>query len=120
MLWGMNPRWTSVIIDVDRVFLQGHFVNSKALYMEVPERFKRHYSGDVNLCMNVPIYCTKQAMYCFFKMFKKLVRNMTYEQSSQADPCLYFTWSDNVLVILVAWVDDVMILGPPKMVEQPQ
>ena len=44
---------------------------------------------------------------------------MTYEQS-QADPCLYFAWSDNVVVILVAWVDDVMILGPPNMVEQAQ
>ncbi len=44
---------------------------------------------------------------------------MTYKHS-QADPCLYFAWSDNVLVVLVAWVDDVMILGPPNMVEQAQ
>ena len=55
----------------------------------------------------------------FFKTFKKHVRNMTYEQS-QADPCLYFAWSDNALVVLVAWVHDVMILGPPNIVEQAQ
>ena len=42
-----------------------------------------------------------------------------YEQS-QADPCLYFAWRDNAQVVLVAWVDDVMILGPPEMVEQAQ
>ncbi len=87
--------------------------------MEVPDRFEGHFSGDVVLCMNVPIHGTKQAAYCFFKMFKKHVRNMTYKQS-QADPCLYFAWSDNALVVLVAWVDDVMILGPPNMVEQAQ
>ncbi len=44
---------------------------------------------------------------------------MTYEQS-QADPCVYFIWKDNTLVILVAWVFDIMILGPPDMVEQAQ
>ena len=43
---------------------------------------------------------------------------MTYDQS-QAD-AWYFAWKDNALVILVAWVDDVMILGPPEMVEQAQ
>ena len=36
------------------------------------------------------------------------------------DPFLYFAWVENVLIILVAWVDDVMILGPPAMVEQVQ
>ena len=84
--------------------------------MEVPDGFKSYYSGDVVLRMNVLIYGTKQVAYCFFKTFKKHVRNITYEQS-QADPCLYFA-SDNTLVILVAWVDDVMILGPHNMVEQ--
>ena len=44
---------------------------------------------------------------------------MMYKQS-QADACLYFAWKDNALVILVAWVDDVMILGPPNTVEQVQ
>ena len=33
---------------------------------------------------------------------------------------MYFVWRDNTLVVLVAWVDDVMILGPPNMVEQAQ
>ena len=87
--------------------------------MEVPDRFKEHYSGDVVLCMNLPIYGTKQETYCFFKMFKKHIKNMRYEQL-QADPCLYFVWCDNTLVIVVAWIDDIMILGPPNIVEQAQ
>ncbi len=44
---------------------------------------------------------------------------MMYEQL-QADPCVYFAWRDNALVVLVAWVDDIMILGPPDIVVQGQ
>ena len=101
ILWCMNPGWMSAIIDVEGAFLQGHFEYGKELYMEEPDRFEGHYSGDMVLHMNVPIYGTKQAPHCFFKTFKKHVRNMTYKHS-QADPCFYFTWSDKVLVILVA------------------
>ena len=44
---------------------------------------------------------------------------MMYEQS-RADLCLYFAWEDGMFAMLVAWVDDVMILGPPVMVEKAQ
>ena len=69
--------------------------------------------------MNVPLYCTKQVVYCFFKTFVKHVKNMTYKQS-KADPCLYFAWIDGAMVVLVAWVDDVMVLGPLLLVEKVQ
>ncbi|KAL7474026.1 LOW QUALITY PROTEIN: hypothetical protein ACHAW6_000026 [Cyclotella cf. meneghiniana] len=83
----------------------------------VKNGFESHYSGDMVLHMNVPLYGTKQVEYCFFKTFKKHVRNMTCKQS-HADPCFYFTWRDNVFVVLVARVDDVIILGPPNMAQQ--
>ena len=44
---------------------------------------------------------------------------MRYKQSL-VDPCLYFAWGENVLAILVAWVDNAMILGHHAMVEQVQ
>ncbi len=49
MLWYTNPRWMSAIINVEGAFLQGHFENGKELYLEVPDGFERHYSGDVVL-----------------------------------------------------------------------
>ena len=42
------------------------------------------------------------------------------DKQSMADPCLYFAWAENVMVVFVAWVNDVMILGPPSLVEQVQ
>jgi hypothetical protein len=44
---------------------------------------------------------------------------MTYKQS-KADPCLYFAWIGGKIVVFVAWVDDVMVLVPPTLVEQVQ
>jgi hypothetical protein len=67
--------------------------------------------------MNILLYGTKQATYCFFQMFIRHSKNMTYKQS-KADPCLYFAWVENVMVVFVAWVDDVMIIRPPMPVEQ--
>ncbi len=62
----------SAIIDVEGAFLQEHIDNSEELYMEVPDGFKRHDSGDVVLRRNVPIYGTKKAAY----FFSKRSRNM--------------------------------------------
>lgn len=33
---------------------------------------------------------------------------------------MYFTWEDNTLIVLVAWVDVAMILGPHVMVKKAQ
>ena len=119
MLYCMNRTWTSAIIDVEGAFLQGRFANGEELYIEVPDGFHEWYPVDVVLRMNVPLYGTKQAAYCFFKTFAAHIKNVTYKQS-KADPCLYFGWIDGEMVVFVAWVDDVMVLGPPKLVEQVQ
>ena len=45
--------------------------------MEVLAGFKEYYSGDVIFRMNIPLYGTKQVMYCFFKTFVKDVKKTT-------------------------------------------
>jgi len=119
MLYCMNRTWILAIIDVEGAFLQGHFVNGEELYIEVPDGFHEWYEGDMVLHMNVPLYGTKQAAHCFFKTFALRIKHMTYKQS-KADPCLYFAWKGGEMVVFVAWVDDVMVLGPPSLVEQVQ
>ena len=79
----------------------------------MPDGFEKWYLKDIVLRMNVPMYGTKQAAYCFFKTFAKQVKNKKYQQS-KADPCLYYVWIGTELVVMVAWVDDVMILGTPE------
>ena len=71
------------------------------------------------LHINVLLYGTKQAAYCFFKTFAKEVKNMMYKQS-KADLCLYFAWIDGNMIMLVMWVDDIIVLRPPLLVEKVQ
>ena len=115
----MHPSWMSATIDVEGAFLQGCFENREELYIEVPDGFQKWYPTGVVLQMNVSLYGTKQVVCCFFKMFARHTKKMTYKQS-KADPCLYFSLMDNALVMFVAWVDDVMVLSPPLLVEQVQ
>jgi hypothetical protein len=107
------------IIDVEGAFLQGCFTKGEELYIEVLDGFHKWYEGGIVLCMNVPLYGTKQAAYCFFKTFASRIKNMTYKQPN-ADPCLYFAWIGGEMVVFIAWVNDVMVLGPPSLVEQVQ
>jgi hypothetical protein len=107
----MNPTWTSAIINVEGAFLQGRFANGEELYIEVPDGFQEWYPGDLVLRMNVPLYGTKQAAYCFLMMFTTHIKNATYKQS-RARPCLYFGWVNGEMVVFVAWVNAVMVLGP--------
>ena len=36
---------------------------------------------------------------------------------SNADPCLYYSWTENGLVIWVSWIDDCLVVGSRKAVE---
>ena len=53
--------------------------NGDELYVEVLEGFGEWYPGNVVLWMNMPLYGTKQVVYCFFKTFAKHVKNMVYK-----------------------------------------
>lgn len=115
----MNLTWTSAVINVEGAFLQGWFEKGKELYIEVPDGFQEWYQSDIVLHMNVPLYVMEKAAYCFFKTFAKHIKNMSYMQS-KVDPYLYFEWVSGVLAVFVAWVDDVIVLGPPLLVEHVQ
>ena len=78
------------------------------MYIKVLDGFKE--------TMNLSLYGTKQVVYCFCKTFAMHVKNMTNKQL-KADLCLYIVWVDNSLVRLVAWVDDMMVLGLLLLVE---
>jgi len=76
----MNGTWTSAIINIEGAFLQGCFANGEELSIEVPDGFHKWYKGDIVLRMNVPLYGTKQAAYCFFKIFALRIKK--YDQQA--------------------------------------
>ncbi len=106
----INLSWVAVIIDVRGAYQQGKFENCTELYIEVPNGFEEWYPGDVVLNMIVPLYGTKQAVYCFFQTFKKCITNMMFSQRPFHD-C-------DALGVLILLVDDVMILELQAMMEK--
>ena len=115
-LMAMHAAWIAKVLDVDGAFLQGQFYKGESLYIGVPSGFEKWYGDDEVLLMNVPLYGTKQAANCFYKMLIERMKKKDYKRS-KADPCLYYIYIDGRLVVLVSWVDDIMILGHPSDVE---
>ena len=83
----MYAAWIAEVLDVDGAFLQGQFYNGEKLYIEIPNGFEEWYDDDKVLLMNIPLYGTKQAANCFYKMLVKRMTNKDYKRS-KADPCL--------------------------------
>jgi hypothetical protein len=51
----------------------------------------------------------KQLLLCF--------KSMEYKWS-KADPCLYYCWTKNGLVIWISWIDDCSVIGPKKVIKK--
>jgi hypothetical protein len=98
------------INDVKGAFLNGLFSGGEKLYMEVPQGFEKYYPGDVLLLLLKTIYGLKQAAFEYWKALLKAIRAIGLTRS-KADPCVYFKWTDQGLMIWSSWVDDILSCG---------
>ena len=68
----------------------------------MPHGFSKCYDAEKEvLKLNVPMYGTKQAVHCFYKLLVSKVKERNFELS-KAVPCLFFCWKDDQLVIMVS------------------
>eukprot|EP00977_Amphora_coffeiformis_P005907 scaffold1252_cov154-Amphora_coffeaeformis.AAC.1 len=96
--------------DVKGAFLNGLFSGGETLYMEVPQGFKKFYPGDVLLLLLKTIYGLKQAAFEYWRALLKALKTVGLERS-KADPCVYYKWTDEGLMIWSSWVDDLLSCG---------
>ena len=108
-------NWCAHVLDVQGAFLNGRFEDGEELFMQVPEGFERYYPGNVVLKLRRTIYGLKQAAYAFWRELLKAFRAMKYKRSN-ADPCLYYKWNNDGLILWISWVDDCLVAGPKKQV----
>jgi hypothetical protein len=108
-------NWCAHVLDVQGAFLNGRFEDGEELYMQVPEGFVNYYSGNVVLKLKRTIYGLKQAAYAFWRELLKAFKAMHF-QRSKADPCLYYKWNDDGLILWISWVDDCLVAGNEKQV----
>ena len=107
--------WCAHVVDVQGAFLNGRFADGEVLYMAVPEGFEQHYGCDVVLRLKRTIYGLKQAAYAFWIELLKAFESLQYSRS-KADPCLYYKWGEEGLVLWISWVDDCLVAGSESVV----
>jgi hypothetical protein len=108
-------QWYAVLLDVKGAFLCGNFENGENIYMEVPQGFERFYPKNTVLLLLKTIYGLKQAALAFWRELLKALLYMKYNRN-KADPCLYFRWTVNGLVLWISWVDDCLTAGKDEAV----
>ena len=114
MILGLMARWESELVDVKGAFLNGSLGDGDQIYMEVPEGFEKYYPDeDTVLMLLKAIYGTKQAAIQFWKELLKCQRDMKNERNA-ADPCVYFKWTAEGLIMWLSWIDDCMVWGPKE------
>ena len=109
-----NPEWLANVVGVEGPFLQGRFTARELLHMEVPYGIAQY--DDTVLLLNVPIYCTNQATYCFCAALADAIKKREYTRS-KADLCLYYLTVYGQLALMVPWVNSLILLGPQQIVD---
>jgi hypothetical protein len=102
--------WYGELLDVKGAFLHGEFEEGEQLFMEIPEGFQMYYPMGMVLLLLKTIYGLKQAAVAFWKQLIMAFASMNYVRS-KADPCLYFSWTKDGLIVWISWVDDCLVCG---------
>ena len=103
--------------DVKGAFLNGLFSMGEKLYMYVPKGMEKFFPMDVILLLLKTIYGLKQAAFEYWRALLKAIKTVGLLRSN-ADPCVYFRWTDNGLNLWASWVDDLLSCGRKKDIEQ--
>jgi hypothetical protein len=104
-------KWyTELLIDVKGALLQGEFEEGEILYMEIPEGFEQYYPAHYIWMLLRTIYGLKQAAVAFWKQLILAFASMNYHRS-KADPCMYFDWTIDRLLVWISWVDNCLVAG---------
>jgi hypothetical protein len=107
--------WFGLLLDVNGAFLNGRFQKQHRVYMGVPQGFEKYFPGDVVLLLLRTLYGTKQAAMAFWRKLVEVFYMIGFARS-KADPCLYFAWTDDGLVLWTSWVDDCFVCGKKEAV----
>ena len=106
----MMGNLDACVVDVDGAFLHGEFEPGEKVHIQIPEGWEKFYEEDEVLLLGKTLYGTKQAAMAFWKKLCIAMKKIE-QQRSKADPCLYYRWTDHGLVLIVAWIDDNLIIG---------
>jgi hypothetical protein len=113
----MMAGWVGEILNVQGAFLHGEFDKGEEIHMEVPQGFEKYYAPMYYVLLLLKtIYGLKQSAFQFWKAVLLCFSLMGFVRS-KADPCLYYKWSHEGLVLWISWIDDYLVMGPTNSVK---
>ena len=108
--------WYGSLMDVIGAFLNGEFEDGERVYIEVPQGFEKYYDPVTEvLLLGRTLYGLKQSAKQFWRTLLMCFKSMNVLRS-KVDPCLYYKWEPEGLVIWLSWVDDCLVVGPKPAV----
>jgi hypothetical protein len=109
--------WVGELLDFQGAFLHGEFDQGEEIHMKVPQGFEKQYDPMYYVLLLLKtIYGLKQSTFQFWKAILLCFSSMGFVRS-KADPCLYFKWSREGLVLWVSWIDDCLVMEPTDSVK---
>jgi hypothetical protein len=102
------------VVIVKGEFLHGKFINGEKIYIKIPLGFEEFYDDHTVLLQKKCLYGLKQAAMAFYMKLLAAASKIGLKRSS-ANPCLYYKWEGERLVIMISWINDNMIFGPSDL-----
>ena len=99
------------IIDITTAFLYGDL--NEDVYLSCKEV---HGEKDALLLLHA-IYGLVQAARSFYLKFKEKLRKIGFK-GGYPDPCFLYTKNENVICFIVIWVDDSLLVGHEKAIQE--
>ncbi len=111
-------KYEARVSFVKGAFVKGEFENNKEIYITVPKGFKKYYpNANTWLHIMKPIYGLRQAGFQYYMKAKRVMQTNGFKQCD-ADPCLFFKWRPDGIVMWLTWVDDNLVIAPHSIVEE--
>ena len=113
LLW-IHFGLTAKIVDVETAFLYGKL--DEEIYMQCPQGLKDG-GNDKVLLLKQCIYGLVQAARQYYKHIVEILKEIGFKGGS-VDPCLFTKRDKWGICFIVLYVDDNLIIGHPKAVEE--
>jgi hypothetical protein len=103
-------KYSVHVIDVRAAFLNGEFEHGETIYMTVPRGFEQFYDPSTTVLLLV------RTLYGLVQFWHKLVLAFAKFgfKRCKADPCVFYKWTRNGIVIWMVVVDDCCGIGPEE------
>ncbi|CAM8982916.1 unnamed protein product [Rhodiola kirilowii] len=102
-------QWPLYQMDVNNAFLHGTL--DEEVFMSLPHGHSYQYKGQKKVCkLKKSLYGLKQANRQWFSKFTESIESFGFKQSLH-DYSLFTYDKDNVVLILLVYVDDVVLTG---------